>query len=62
MTIEDKDAAATSMYKGTKYYFCSSACKKDFEKAKKLEANCRDPEARIILLHVSYPETENSVA
>ena len=25
MTIEDKDAAATSTFKGTTYYFCSEA-------------------------------------
>lgn len=28
MTIEDKDAVALSMYKGTKYYFCSKPCKR----------------------------------
>lgn len=33
MTIEDKDAAATSVYKGTTYYFCSRPCKDDFDKA-----------------------------
>ncbi len=32
MTIEDKDAAATSEYKGVKYYFCSKPCKEDFDK------------------------------
>jgi Cu+-exporting ATPase len=32
MTIEDKDAAATSVYKGTTYYFCSEPCKEDFDK------------------------------
>ena len=32
MTIEDKDAAATSLYKGTTYYFCSGPCKEDFDK------------------------------
>ncbi len=32
MLIEDKDAAATSAYKGTIYYFCSKACKEDFDK------------------------------
>ncbi len=32
MTIEDKDAAATSVYKGTTYYFCSEHCKEDFDK------------------------------
>ncbi|MBI4685511.1 MAG: cadmium-translocating P-type ATPase [Nitrospirae bacterium] len=32
MTIEDKDAVATSTYKGTTYYFCSKPCKEDFDK------------------------------
>ena len=32
MTIEDKDAAAISTYKGRTYYFCSKSCKEDFDK------------------------------
>jgi Cu+-exporting ATPase len=32
MTIEDKDAIATSTYKGGTYYFCSKSCKDDFDK------------------------------
>src|SRR4030043_658931 len=32
MTIDDKDAVATSRHKGTTYYFCSEACKEDFDK------------------------------
>lgn len=32
MTIEDKDAVATSTYKGTTYYFCSKPCKEKFDK------------------------------
>lgn len=32
MTIEDKDAAATAVYKGITYHFCSNACKEDFDK------------------------------
>jgi Cu+-exporting ATPase len=36
MTIEDKDAVGTSLYKGVTYYFCSGVCKEDFDK---------DPEA-----------------
>jgi Cu+-exporting ATPase len=32
MTIEDKEAVATSTYKGTTYYFCSMPCKEDFDK------------------------------
>jgi len=31
MTIEDKDAAATSTYEGKTYSFCSLACKEKFE-------------------------------
>lgn len=33
MTIEDKDAAGTSSYKGKTYYFCAEQCRNDFEKA-----------------------------
>ncbi|MCL5976925.1 MAG: heavy metal translocating P-type ATPase [Nitrospirae bacterium] len=32
MTIEDKDAAATSVYKSVTYHFCSKPCKEDFDK------------------------------
>ncbi len=32
MTIEDKDAAGTSEYRGTTYYFCSKPCKENFDK------------------------------
>jgi Cu+-exporting ATPase len=38
MTIEEKDAIGTSIYKGTTYYFCSGVCKEEFDK---------DPEAFI---------------
>jgi len=31
MTIEDKDAVATSVYKGKTYYFCSKPCKQEFD-------------------------------
>jgi len=31
MTIDDKDAAATSVYKDITYYFCSVSCKEDFD-------------------------------
>jgi Cu+-exporting ATPase len=31
MTIGDKDAVATSTYKGSTYFLCSEQCKKDFE-------------------------------
>ncbi len=32
MTIATEDAAATSTYKGTKYYFCAQSCKDNFDK------------------------------
>jgi len=32
MTIENKEAVATSSYKGTTYYFCSVPCKEKFDK------------------------------
>ena len=38
MTVEEKDAAATSEYKGATYHFCSEACKQKFD---------NDPEAFI---------------
>jgi Cu+-exporting ATPase len=38
MSIEDKEAFATSIYKGTTYYFCSKNCKQKFDS---------DPEAYI---------------
>jgi Cu+-exporting ATPase len=32
MTIDDSEAVATSAYKGKRYYFCSQACREDFDK------------------------------
>ena len=32
MQVDEKKAAATSHYKGQAYYFCSTACKGQFEK------------------------------
>ena len=32
MTCDEKTAAATSVYKGTTYYFCSRGCKVQFDK------------------------------
>ncbi|OGN99727.1 MAG: YHS domain-containing protein [Chloroflexi bacterium RBG_13_51_52] len=32
MTVDEKKAAATSDYKGVKYYFCAVGCKKAFDK------------------------------
>ena len=31
MKVDEKKAAATSEYKGTKYYFCAPGCKKAFD-------------------------------
>lgn len=31
MEVDEKTAAATSEYKGKKYYFCAPACKKAFD-------------------------------
>lgn len=32
MTVDPKDAAATSEYKGETYYFCAKGCKTAFDK------------------------------
>jgi P-type Cu+ transporter len=32
MSVDPKTAPAKSEYKGKTYYFCSSGCKKDFDK------------------------------
>ncbi len=32
MDVEPKTAAGKSEYKGQTYYFCSTGCKKDFDK------------------------------
>ena len=32
MTIDEKDAAGTSVYEGKTYYFCSPNCKEKFDK------------------------------
>jgi Cu+-exporting ATPase len=31
MKVDEKKAAATSVYKGVTYYFCSPGCKKTFD-------------------------------
>jgi len=31
MTVNEKEAAATSNYKGKTYYFCAPGCKKAFD-------------------------------
>jgi YHS domain-containing protein len=32
MNVDEKKAAATSIYKGTTYYFCAKGCKDKFDK------------------------------
>ncbi|HEY5594120.1 MAG TPA: YHS domain-containing protein [Nitrospiria bacterium] len=32
MTVDEKQAAATYVYKGATYYFCHPSCKAKFEK------------------------------
>ena len=32
MTVDEKKAAGTSIYKGTTYYFCAKICKEKFDK------------------------------
>lgn len=32
MQVDEKKAAATSVYKGNTYYFCAVGCKKAFDK------------------------------
>jgi Cu+-exporting ATPase len=33
MDVEEKNAAATTAYKGKTYYFCAPACETTFQKA-----------------------------
>lgn len=48
MTIDKKDAAATSEYKGATYYFCAVSCKENFDKDPEsfLEVRSQKSEAR----------------
>jgi len=32
MQVDEKNAPATSIYKGKKYYFCAPGCKRAFDK------------------------------
>jgi Cu+-exporting ATPase len=32
MSVSESQAKYTSMHSGTKYYFCSAACKQEFDK------------------------------
>lgn len=38
MTIDEREAAGTSVYEGTTYRFCSLACKEKFDKDPKAYA------------------------
>ncbi len=44
MEVDEKAAAATTEYKGKKYYFCAVGCKKAFEKDPKkyIKTSCCD--------------------
>jgi Cu+-exporting ATPase len=60
MTIEDKDAAATSTYKGKTYYFCSKPCKEDFDKDPESflgeKASPRISESAAVYTYPMHPE------
>ncbi|MBI4848284.1 MAG: heavy metal translocating P-type ATPase [Nitrospirae bacterium] len=47
MTIEDKDAVGTSSYKGLTYYFCSPACKEEFDKKPEAFAGVRSQKSEV---------------
>ncbi len=53
MVIEDKDAVATSTYKGKTFYFCSKGCKEDFDK---------DPSTYADMKPTDMPEAEEMIA
>jgi YHS domain-containing protein len=48
MTVNEKKAAATSEYKGKKYYFCAMGCKKAFDQdlEKYLSSGTTDPSTK----------------
>ena len=43
MTIEESDAAATAEYANRRYYFCSTVCKEQFERAPERYTSCTVP-------------------
>ena len=44
MLVDEKKAAATSVYQGTTYYFCATACRATFEKTpEKFIGSARTP-------------------
>lgn len=63
MTIEDKDAVATSTYKGTIYHFCSRNCKDKFDKdpdAFLVEKTATPPTKGVIYTCPMHPEVRQT--
>ncbi len=63
MTIEDKDAVATSTYKGTIYHFCSRNCKDKFDKdpdAFLVEKTTTPPTKGVIYTCPMHPEVRQT--
>jgi len=50
MTIDDKDAVATSAYKGTTFYFCALQCKESFDKNPAAYMQKDSPRTRLTML------------
>jgi P-type Cu+ transporter len=50
MTIDDKEAAAVSEHKGTRYYFCAVSCKEAFEKDPDIYLQKDVPRPRLMML------------
>lgn len=42
MTVDEKKAAATSVYNGVTYYFCSKHCKMEFDENPTKYVNASD--------------------
>ncbi|MFZ5907457.1 MAG: heavy metal translocating P-type ATPase [Nitrospirota bacterium] len=53
MTIEDTDAVGTSIYRGTKYYFCAEQCKEDFDKTPEAYLKETMPAPKLMMLSPS---------
>ena len=47
MVCSEKEAAATSEYKGKKYYFCAPGCKHSFDKDPEKYLHQKDPEVKM---------------
>ena len=50
MTIDDKEAVATSEYKGIRYYFCALPCKESFDKNPDAYMQKESPRPRLKML------------